>query len=59
MQASSTCDVTERGIFSTPARLEKGQGATEIGHSVARERPQFGHNLVSKRHKIGHSLERE
>ena len=42
-----------------PARLEKGQGAKEIGHNLARERPKFGHNLLRKRHKIGHSLERE
>ena len=42
-----------------PARLGKGQGAKEIGHNLARERPKFGHNLVRKRHKIGHSLERE
>ena len=44
---------------STPARLGKGQGAKEIGHNLARERPKFGHNLVRIRHKIGHSLERE
>ena len=42
---------------SVPARLGKGQGAKEIGHNLARERPKFGHNLVRKRHKIGHSLE--
>ena len=30
----------------------KGQGAKEIGHNLARERPKFGHNLVRKRHKI-------
>ena len=45
--------------FSVPARLGKGQGAKEIGHNLAREKPKFGHNLVCKRHKIGHSLERE
>ena len=44
---------------SVPARLGKGQGAKEIGHSLARERPKFGHNLVRERHIIGHSLERE
>ena len=44
---------------SAPARLGKGQGAKEIGHNLAHERPKFGHNLVRKRHKIGHSLERE
>ena len=44
---------------SVPARLGKGQGAKEIGHNLARERPKFGHNFVRKRHKIGHSLERE
>ena len=45
--------------YSVPARLGKGQGAKEIGHNLARERPKFEHNLVCKRHKIGHSLERE
>ena len=44
---------------SVPAGLEKGQGAKEIGHNLAHERPKFGYNLVRKRHKIGHSLERE
>ena len=44
---------------SVPARLGKWQGAKEIGHNLARERPKFGRNLVRKRHKIGHSLERE
>ena len=39
---------------SVPARLGKGQGAKEIGHNLARERPTFGHNLVRKLHKIGH-----
>ena len=38
--------------YSVPARLGKGQGAKEIGHNLARERPKFGHNLVHKRHKI-------
>ena len=37
---------------SVPARLGKGQGAKEIGHNLARERPKFGHNLVRKRHQI-------
>ena len=37
---------------SVPARLGKGQGAKEIGHNLACERPKFGHNLVCKRHKI-------
>ena len=37
---------------SVPARLGKGQGAKEIGHNLARDRPQFWHNLVRKRHKI-------
>ena len=37
---------------SVTARLGKGQGAKEIGHNLARERPEFGHNLVRKRHKI-------
>ena len=46
-------------VISVPARLGKGQGAKEIGHNLAREKPKFGHNLVSERHKIGHSLERE
>ena len=44
---------------SVPARLGKGQGAKEIGHNLARERPKFGHNLVHKRHKIGHTFMRE
>ena len=39
-------------VISVPARLGKGQGAKEIGHNLARERPEFGHNLVRKRHKI-------
>ena len=39
-------------LASVPARLGKGQGAKEIGHNLARERPKFGHNLVRKRHKI-------
>ena len=34
---------------SVPATLGKGQGAKEIGHNLARERPKFGHNLVRKR----------
>ena len=38
--------------ISVAARLGKGQGAKEIGHNLARERPKFGHNLVRKRHKI-------
>ena len=38
---------------SVPARLRKGQGAKEIGHNLARERPKFGHNLVRKRPKFG------
>ena len=46
-------------VNSVPARLGKGQGAKEIGHNLACERPKFGHNLVRKRHKIGHSLERK
>ena len=33
---------------SVPARLGKGQGAKEIGHNLARERPKFEHNLVCK-----------
>ena len=45
--------------ISVPARLGKGQGAKEIGHNLARERPKFGHNLVHKRHKIGHTFMRE
>ena len=46
-------------MYSVPARLGKGQGAKEIGHNLACERPKFGHNLVRKQYKIGHSLERE
>ena len=42
-------------VRSVPARLGKGQGAEEIGHNLARDRPKFGHNLV--RQKIGHSLD--
>ena len=45
--------------ISVPARLGKGQGAKEIGHNLAHERPKFGHNLVHKRHKIGHNPARE
>ena len=50
----TTNEVSERGIcfdayYSVPARLGKGQGAKEIGHSLARERPNFGHNLVRER----------
>ena len=45
--------------YSVPARLGKGQGAKEIGHNLACERPKFGHNLVRKRHKIGHTFTRE
>ena len=41
-----------RLYHSVPAMLGKGQGAKEIGHNLARERPKFGHNLVRKRHKI-------
>ena len=41
------------------SRLGKGQGAKEIWHNLARERPKFWHNLVHERHKSGHSLERE
>ena len=43
-------------MCSVPARLGKGQGAKEIGHNLARERPKFGHNLVRKRQKIRLSL---
>ena len=39
-------------IISVPARLGKGQGAKEIEHNLAHERPKFGHNLVHKQHKI-------
>ena len=46
-------------MFSVPARLGKGQGAKEIGHNLARERPKFGHNLARERHKIGHTFTRE
>ena len=51
--------IRRASVVSVPAKLGKGQGAKEIGHNLARERPKFGHNLVRKRHKIGHSLERE
>ena len=46
-------------LLSVPARLGKGQGAKELGHNLARERPKFGYNLVRKRHKTGHRLEHE
>ena len=49
------CCLSQRWLgadSSVPARLGKGQGAKEIGHNLARERPKFGHNLVRKRHKI-------
>ena len=36
------------GHDSVPARLGKGQGAKEIGHNLACERPKFGHNLLRK-----------
>ena len=32
--------------------LGKGQGAKEIGHNLARERPKFGHNPACKRNEI-------
>ena len=44
--------VSTMTVSSVPARLRKGQGAKEIGHNLARERPKFGHNSVRKRHKI-------
>ena len=45
--------IGEQRLFSVPARLGKGQeGAKEIGHNLARERPKFGHNSVRERHKI-------
>ena len=52
-------DVSGPRWRSVPARLGNGQGAKEIGHNLARERPKFGHNLVCKQHNIRHSLERE
>ena len=56
-RAGMLCDVKSGNVFTTvvcsvPARLGKGQGAKEIGHNLACERPKFGHNLVRKRHKI-------
>ena len=33
---------------SVPARLGKGQGAKEIGHNLAREKPKFGRTTKSK-----------
>ena len=39
---------SECAVPSVPARFGKGQGAKEIGHNPARERPKFGHNLVRK-----------
>ena len=43
---STMCMIIGNGV---PARLGKGQGAKEIGHNLARERPKFGHNSVRKR----------
>ena len=52
--ANITANVIKKIIMlcsaSVPAMLGKGQGAKEIGHNLARERPKFGHNLVRKRH---------
>ena len=42
--------------ISVPAGSGKGQGAKEIGHNLARERPKSGHNLLRKRHKIFYGL---
>ena len=33
--------------FSVPTRWGKVQGAREIGHNLARERPKFWHNLLN------------
>ena len=49
---NSKCVELRGSPSSVPARLGKGQGAKEIGHNLARERPKFGHNLVRKRRKI-------
>ena len=38
---------------SVPASLGKEQGAKQIGHNLARERPKSVHNFVRKRQKIG------
>ena len=42
--------VSTRGVNtgSLPVRLGKGQGAKEIGHNLARERPKIGHSLECK-----------
>ena len=39
-------------VNSVPARLGKGQGAKEIGHNLACERPKFGHNPARERNEI-------
>ena len=41
-----------RWTDSVPARLGKRQGAKEIGHNLARERPKSGHNLACKRQQL-------
>ena len=43
---------TRQEYCSVPAGLAKRQGAKEIGHNVARERPKFRHNLARKRNEI-------
>ena len=40
------------GCLSVPVRLGKGQGAKEIGHNLARERPKFGHNPARERNEV-------
>ena len=37
---------------SAKARLGKGQGAKEIGHNRACERPKFGHNPTRERNEV-------
>ena len=39
-------------VYSVPPRLGTGQGAKEIGHNLARERPNFGHNPAREQNKI-------
>ena len=40
------------GEYSVPARLGNGQGAKEIRHNLARERPKFWRNLVRERNEV-------
>ena len=50
--ASVCVDVVSDNACNVPARLGKGQGAKEIGHNLARERPKFGHNPARERNEV-------